>query len=92
MTERLHFRVTGRVQGVFFRVFTRGTAEGLGLTGWVLNASDGSVEGEAFGESEVLDRFVQRLREGTQHSRVDEVQQVERTPSKAAPHTFDILY
>ncbi|MCQ1569750.1 acylphosphatase [Neorhizobium galegae] len=54
-------RITGRVQGVGFRAWTREEAERLGLTGWVRNAPDGSVlaliAGPAAGISEMLGRF-----------------------------------
>ena len=43
----LHFRVTGRVQHVWFRGWTIETAHVLGLTGWVRNMPDGSVAGQA---------------------------------------------
>ena len=39
--ERFHVRITGRVQGVFFRDSTREKAEELGLSGWVKNVPDG---------------------------------------------------
>lgn len=45
----MRFRVTGRVQGVHFRVYTRAEARRLGLTGWVKNADDGAVIGYAEG-------------------------------------------
>ena len=41
---RLHLRITGRVQGVFYRVTAQRAARQLGLTGWVKNRDDGSVE------------------------------------------------
>ena len=41
---RAHAIITGKVQGVFFRVETRHAAEGFGLVGWVRNKADGSVE------------------------------------------------
>ena len=51
-------RVRGRVQGVGFRQSCRVTARGLGLTGWVRNLSDGSVELMAQGEGDALDKLV----------------------------------
>ena len=44
--KRMHALVHGRVQGVFFREYTRRQAQELGLTGWVRNLTGGSVESE----------------------------------------------
>ncbi|MFB3133999.1 MAG: acylphosphatase, partial [Rhodothermales bacterium] len=53
--ERLSARVVGRVQGVYFRAFTRNQARRLGLHGWVRNDDDGSVYLEAEGPRAILD-------------------------------------
>ncbi len=63
--------VTGRVQGVSYRYFTQQAARELELTGWVKNLADGSVEVQAAGDGEVLERFRQRLEEGPRFGRVD---------------------
>lgn len=68
-----HFIVRGRVQGVFFRVNTRGQARALGLRGWVRNLPDRSVEVWAEGPVAGLDRLQAWLRVGSPQSRVDEV-------------------
>ena len=47
---RAHAIITGKVQGVFFRVETKEAAEGFGVTGWVRNKMDGSVEAVFEGE------------------------------------------
>jgi len=44
MKKRIHMFVSGRVQGVFYRVNARHFAKELGLTGWVRNLEDGRVE------------------------------------------------
>jgi acylphosphatase len=64
-------RIEGKVQGVFFRDWAVETARALGLSGWVRNRRDGSVEIFALGEATLVDRFVDRLREGSPPSRVD---------------------
>lgn len=55
---RARVRVHGRVQGVFFRVETRDRARSLGLTGWVRNCADGSVEAVFQGERERVQSMV----------------------------------
>ena len=54
------YRFYGRVQGVFFRAQTRTAARALGVTGWVRNLPDGSVEAHAEGDSVKLDEFERR--------------------------------
>lgn len=71
--ERLHARVLGRVQGVGFRYFVMSAAAELGLTGWVRNRRDGSVEVVAEGDLEVLRSLVGVLQRGSRSSSVSEV-------------------
>lgn len=58
---RLHFRFTGRVQGVGFRATARSIAASLHLTGWVRNEPDGTVAAEVQGKPADLDRFLAEL-------------------------------
>ncbi len=60
----VHLFVHGRVQGVFFRAKTQKMAEGLGLTGWVQNCSEGSVEIHAEGSREKLEELIAWCRKG----------------------------
>ncbi|KAG9525793.1 hypothetical protein KCV07_g986, partial [Aureobasidium melanogenum] len=62
--QRISFKVEGEVQGVNFRSFTVKQAKSLGITGHVQNASDGSVTGEAQGDSGSLKEFQQHLNKG----------------------------
>jgi acylphosphatase len=71
--RRLHARVTGRVQGVGFRYFVIGVAGELGLTGWVRNRQDGSVELVAEGDEELLNKLIQALKRGSRSSVVSAV-------------------
>lgn len=64
-------RITGRVQGVMFRDWTVQAARAIGVSGWVRNRTDGSVEVYAAGEPALIDSLVDRLREGSPASRVD---------------------
>jgi len=72
-TKRLQARVTGRVQGVGFRYYVLGEAAHIGLTGWVRNRRDGSVEVIAEGEQEQLELLAQALKRGSSSSLVEDV-------------------
>ncbi len=58
---RKHLLFFGRVQGVGFRFYAVNKARQIGLTGWVENLEDGSVEMEAQGEEEQIDALIQYL-------------------------------
>jgi len=68
---RVHVLILGRVQGVAYRYFAEKYAMTLGITGWVRNLYDGSVEVLAEGNREDLDRFLARLKEGPRLAAVD---------------------
>jgi acylphosphatase len=70
---RLSAIVHGRVQGVFFRDFTRRQAWALGLTGYVRNLGDGTVEMVAEGPEDALQRLLERIGVGPSSARVDKV-------------------
>ena len=55
----------GRVQGVGFRYHAKHAADALGLTGWVQNEYDGSVQMEVQGEEALIDRMIQNLDQDT---------------------------
>jgi acylphosphatase len=77
-----HVRVTGRVQGVFFRAWTREQAERLGVFGWVRNCPDGSVDAHLEGASENVDQMIELLRRGPSGAQVDELEIHEVEPEK----------
>jgi acylphosphatase len=79
--NRLHARVTGRVQGVGFRYFVMNAAVELGLTGWVRNRRDGSVEVVAEGDLDRLQDLVRALQKGPRSSAVRDVKTTLQTPS-----------
>jgi acylphosphatase len=63
MKKQAYIRFTGTVQGVGFRYTTLHTAIRLGLTGWVKNMEDGSVEVVAEGEEDIIVQLISRLNE-----------------------------
>ena len=67
------YRVTGRVQGVFFRASTRTAALDLGLCGYAKNLDDGSVEVLACGSAAALDALDEWLQQGPPTAQVDSV-------------------
>ena len=66
-------RVSGRVQGVFFRGWTRDEARQLGVAGWVCNCPDGSVEAHLEGEEAAVDQLIARMRSGPSGAEVDDL-------------------
>ena len=74
--------VTGRVQGVFFRAWTQGQARELGISGWIRNCPDGSVEAHLVGDEDAVARMVERMRRGPSDARVDVL-----TVEEAEPET-----
>ena len=73
--ERLHLKIAGCVQGVFFRAHTEETARSLGLAGWVRNTEDGEVETVAEGERQQLEDFLDWCRRGPPSARVTNVEE-----------------
>lgn len=71
--KRVELVVRGRVQGVFFRAATQREARRLGLTGWVKNRTDGSVELVAEGEEDSIRELTGWANHGPSAARVDSV-------------------
>ena len=70
MMKTVGILVTGHVQGVFYRDFAVSAAHAAGVTGWVRNRRDGSVEARATGTDTALAKFIAALRQGSPASRV----------------------
>ena len=79
MMVRLHLRIEGRVQGVFYRASAAEEAQRLGLVGWVRNRLDGSVELVAEGEETALNALAQWCTEGPPLAQVSRVESVWET-------------
>ena len=72
--KSIQVRVTGKVQNVGFRYYTRKAASELGLNGFVRNQSDGSVYIEAEGDEPSISRFVTWCHQGPTWARVENVE------------------
>ncbi|ETR77111.1 acylphosphatase [Afipia sp. P52-10] len=66
-------RISGRVQGVGYRDWTRHKAASLGLSGWVRNLSTGEVEAVFSGPAETVERMLAACRRGPPLAQVDAV-------------------
>ena len=86
---RARVRVTGRVQGVYFRAETAERATALGLGGWVRNAPDGGVEAVFEGSDERVTSLVEWCRRGPVGARVDHVAVEWEEPR--GEHGFEIV-
>jgi len=69
-TASVHLRITGRVQGVYYRASMLQEAQRLGLTGWVMNCPDWSVEAVAEGNKAKLDALITWCHKGPEGARV----------------------
>ncbi|HUX64512.1 acylphosphatase [Sulfuricella sp.] len=74
MNTRHHLRVYGHVQGVFFREAMCRKAHQLGITGWVRNCRDGTVEAMIQGAPEAVSAMIEWARSGPELARVERVE------------------
>lgn len=79
---RVRVRITGRVQGVYFRAETQKAAQRIGVTGWVRNLRDGSVEAVFEAEAHRVRDMVAWCWKGSPFSRVDDVEVIEEPYQK----------
>ena len=71
--KRIQLLVRGRVQGVFYRASAQREARRLGLTGWVMNRTDGSVEIVAEGEEDQVKDLLAWAQHGPSTARVEKI-------------------
>jgi acylphosphatase len=69
---RANVIIRGTVQGVGFRYWTAEWAERLGLTGWIRNNSDGSVETEVEGDRAAVETYLEEMKSGPRYAAVGE--------------------
>lgn len=72
--KRLYLKIFGDVQGVSFRYYASEAAQNFGLTGWMKNASDKTVEGEIEGEENSLEEFLKWAKRGPRWAKVEKVE------------------
>lgn len=85
----VRFRISGRVQGVYFRASTREQAQRLSLRGHAINLRDGSVEVIAVGSADAIEALAAWLAHGPPMARVDRVER-EAVDVPALPAEFTI--
>jgi acylphosphatase len=88
-TERLEAVVRGRVQGVGFRFFVLRVADGLPISGWVANESDGTLRCVAEGRRTDLEQLLEALREGPAGAVVANVSE-QWTPATGRMNGFSV--
>jgi acylphosphatase len=71
--RRVHLTASGLVQGVFFRASARDEARRLGVTGWIRNTAQETVEAQAQGETSAVEAFVEFCRQGPGQAWVEEL-------------------
>ncbi len=74
MSLCVHVRVSGMVQGVFYRAFTRDKALGLGINGWVRNIPGGGVEAVLEGERQKIGELLAMMKKGPASSMVSGIE------------------
>ena len=85
----VHVRITGRVQGVGYRAWVEGAAAELGLSGWVRNRRDGSVEAVFSGRGTQVADMVERCKTGSRAAVVAAVTASERPHGEDVPAGFE---
>lgn len=88
---RVRLIIEGRVQGVWFRDSTRREALALGVSGWVRNRRDGSVEALAEGLEDQVQKLVSWCHHGPPHANVSRVHET-RERWKGEFDSFDIVF
>ena len=91
-TVRYFAKASGRVQGVGFRMYVRENASKLGIRGWVMNMSDGTVDMEVQGPSDKVDKLFEIIQEGNYFIKVTELHMEKQNPVLPPENCFLIKY
>ena len=87
----VHLAIHGRVQGVGYRWFVRETARRVGVSGWVRNLDDGSVELAANGPDDAIATFIGAVRDGPPGARVERVVEIDAGGLGDLPKPFAVI-
>ena len=68
--KTVHIKVSGKVQGVFFRATAKEVAKHLSISGWIKNTDEGNVEALVTGENEPINKFIQWCNKGPEEAHV----------------------
>jgi len=88
---RFHGIISGRVQGVTFRDTTKRKADSLGITGWVMNRHDGTVEVVAEGTPQNMKQFINYLGDGPPAAQVNNIREINEQATGEF-ETFTVTY
>ena len=80
--KQIHVLIYGIVQGVFFRSNAKELAEKLGITGFIKNLQDGSVEAVACGQDDKISEFLLFLKKGPEGAEVKDIKITQQKPEK----------
>lgn len=86
-----HIFLSGRVQGVGFRHFTKTKARSLGIKGWVRNLPDGRVEAVLEGDEKLVDQLIEKCKKGPRSAYVQSID-VEEEKSDESYTSFDVKF
>ncbi|MTI89683.1 MAG: acylphosphatase [Balneolaceae bacterium] len=87
-----HVYISGRVQGVGFRYFTKKNARSIGIKGWVKNLPDGRVEAVFQGEEGAVERMLNKVRQGPKSSYVEFIDVEDKPDPLEGYSAFQVKY
>jgi acylphosphatase len=86
-----HLIITGKVQGVGYRASFEARARALGLSGWVRNRVDGSVEALVRGDTDAVEQMIAWARRSPSSARVDNVEVAAMDDGSVPEGRFEVL-
>lgn len=88
---RAHLLISGRVQGVCYRMETKFAADRFGVLGWVRNMLDGRVEALVEGNRDQVETLIEWCRTGPPAARVHDIE-ITWEPYRNEFHSFEVTY